>query len=57
MCVNMCVLVLRGQGVKGVVVMATPLRLPSQFYLSMQHSPLCLSFFLPVCVSVCVSSC
>lgn len=68
MCVRvyMCAHVCRGQGVKGGVVMATQLRLPSQFYLSVQHSslsvclPPCLSvcmLLLPVCLRVCVSVC
>lgn len=50
---SLCVCV-RGQGVKCVVVMETPLRLPSQLYLSVQHSSLsvCLSVFLSVCLSV-----
>lgn len=53
-CVCVCTCV--QSGVKCVVVIETPLRLPSQFYPSMQHSSLCLSAFLSVCPFVCAST-
>lgn len=39
---------------RGGVVIATPVRLPSQFYLSIQHSSP--SVRLPPCLSVCYPS-
>lgn len=50
-CAYMCVFVHMSGGGGGGVVIATPLRLPSQFYLSTQHSSL--SVVLPLCLSVC----